>query len=119
MPKCSCPRAAERRRRRSHAERGNQKPVENARRQLDTGFAAIVRAQGQAGDVKGALETLARIQGEEDKAVAFEIVVKAQVQAGDERGALALAARQTSPLLKAHALLAIISGKANQNATKK
>jgi hypothetical protein len=41
------------------------------------------------------------------------------VRAGDERGALALVARQSSPFLKAHTLLAIVSGKTNQNATKK
>ena len=84
----------------------------------DVALFRIVRAQAQAGDVKGGLETLSQIQDDEGKAIVLEDLVQAQVQAGDERGALALAARQASPLLKAHALLAIASSKIKQKATK-
>jgi hypothetical protein len=84
-----------------------------------------VQAQAKAGEVKGALETLAQIQDDQGKAVALgykpfalEGLLQAQVKAGDERGALALAARQPSPVLKVHALLAIASVKSNQKAPK-
>jgi RNA polymerase sigma factor (sigma-70 family) len=94
------------------------RPDPIARNERDIALAGIVQAQAQAGDVKGGLETLARIKTDEDKVIALEHLVQAQVNAGDERGALALAARQSAPLLKAHALLAIASGKASQKGTK-
>src|SRR5262249_25473031 len=81
-------------------------------------LAGIVQAQAQAGDVKGGLETLAQehILDNDEKAFALKELVQSFVRAGDERGALALAARQTSPFLKAHALLAVASVKSNQKA---
>jgi hypothetical protein len=85
----------------------------------DVALAAIVQAQACAGDVKGGLETLERILDENEEAFALQNIVQSIVRAGDERGALALAARQTSAFLKANALLAIASGKANQDSPKK
>jgi hypothetical protein len=84
----------------------------------DFALVAIVQAQAQAGDVKGGLDTLERIQDENEEAFALQNLVQSLVRAGDEPGALALAARQTSPLLKAHALLAIASVKVQRKATK-
>lgn len=73
----------------------------------DLALAGIVRAQAESGDFKGGLETLARIQNQEEKTPALEGILQAQVRAGDIPGALALAARQLSPYQKANALLAI------------
>jgi RNA polymerase sigma factor (sigma-70 family) len=93
----------------------NMPPNRHARQ---VALARIVQAQAQTRDVKGGLETLALIQEDELKAFVLEDVVQAQMKEGNERGARALAVRQTSPLLKAHALLAIASANAKQKPTK-
>jgi RNA polymerase sigma factor (sigma-70 family) len=77
----------------------------------DDALAGIAPAQAEAGDLKGALKTVARIRFESSKADALGRLAKVLARAGHEKDALALAAQQTSPALKARALLGVILGK--------
>jgi hypothetical protein len=78
---------------------------------MDDALAGIAPTQGEAGDLKGALETVARIRDETSKAAALENVTQVLARAGHEKDALDLAAQQTSPAVKARALLGVILGK--------
>jgi hypothetical protein len=78
---------------------------------MDDALAGIAPAQAEAGDVKGALETVARIRDEASKAAALDDLTQVLARAGQEKDALALAAEQTSPAVKARALLGVILGK--------
>ena len=84
----------------------------------DIALASIVPPQAAAGDVKGALQTLARIKGSLGKEKALEGLVEALVKAGNERGALAVVEEQKSPGLKARALLGLAKGRAKGKAGK-
>jgi RNA polymerase sigma factor (sigma-70 family) len=77
----------------------------------DDAPAWIAPAQAEAGDLKGALKTVARIRYESSKADALGRLAKVLARAGHEKDALDLAAKQTSPALKARALLGVILGK--------
>ncbi len=78
---------------------------------MDDALAGIAPAQAEAGDLKGALETVARIRDETSKADALDEITQVLAGAGQEKDALALAAKQTSPAVKARALLGVILGK--------
>jgi hypothetical protein len=81
------------------------------RQAMDDALAGIAPAQAKAGDLKGALETVARIRYESSKADALGSLAKVLACEGREKDALALAAQQTSPAVKARALLGVILGK--------
>jgi hypothetical protein len=79
---------------------------------MDDALARIAPAQAEAGDPKGALDTVARIRDETSKAAALDDLAQVLVaHAGHEEDALALAAKQTSPAAKARALLGVILGR--------
>jgi tetratricopeptide (TPR) repeat protein len=78
---------------------------------MDDALAWIAPVQAAAGDLKGALETVERIRDETSKGAALEDLAQVLVRAGREKDALALAAQQTSPAVKARALLGVILGK--------
>jgi tetratricopeptide (TPR) repeat protein len=79
--------------------------------EMDDALAGIAPAQAEAGDPKGALETVARIRDETSSADALEDLAQFLARTGHEKDALALAAKQTSPAVKARALLGVILGK--------
>jgi hypothetical protein len=85
---------------------------------MDDALAGIAPAQAEAGDLKGALETVARIRGETTKGAALEDLAQVLARTGPEKDALALATQQTSPAVKARALLGVILGKAKAKLPK-
>jgi hypothetical protein len=85
---------------------------------MDDALAGIAPAQAEAGDLKGALETVARIRDETSKADALDDLAQALVLTGREKDALALAAQQTSPADKARVLLGVMLGKAKAKLPK-
>jgi hypothetical protein len=78
---------------------------------MDDALAGIAPTQAEAGDLKGALETVTRIRDETSKAAALDDLAQVLASAGHENEALVLAAQQTSPAVKARALLGVILGK--------
>lgn len=85
---------------------------------MDDALAGIAPAQAEAGDLKGALETIARIRDESSTADALDGLAQILARAGHEKDALSLAAQQTSPVVKARALLGVILGKTNAKLPK-
>jgi hypothetical protein len=85
---------------------------------MDDALAGIAPAQAEAGDLKGALETVARIRDETSKAAALDDLAQVLVRAGQEKDALALAAKQTSPAVKARVLLGVILGRTKAKLSK-
>jgi hypothetical protein len=78
---------------------------------MDDALAGIAPPQAEADDRKGALETVARIRDETARAAALDDLAQVLARAGREKDALDLAAQQTSPAVKARALLGVILGK--------
>jgi RNA polymerase sigma factor (sigma-70 family) len=79
----------------------------------EQGIDRIILALAEGADSKGALESFAKLGTTEERTHVLEGLARIMTRAGDEPGALALAAKQTSPLLKAYALLGAAEGKAN------
>jgi hypothetical protein len=97
----------------------SREPIEKVVQTMFLSKLKIVPLQAEAGDVKGALQTLAMIkEGTWWKTSALEGLVQAQVKAGDERGALAAVAEQTSPALKVSAILGMVKGRAKKAGKK-
>lgn len=76
----------------------------------DDALAHIAAKQAERGDIAGALQTTTLIRTDGPSASALGQVAAMQARSGDAPGALTWASMQTSPLVKASALLGVAEG---------
>ena len=75
------------------------------------GLDSVLLATAEAGNLDGAKQMLAQIKKRSSKEYALMGLTRLLTKAGDEVAGLALANQQTSPGMKAYALLGIIDAK--------
>jgi len=84
-----------------------------------SGLYLVLQAMAEAGDFENARQMLPKIKKMAERGYALDDLTRLMTKAGQEKSALALATQQTSPALKAFALLGILAGKTAEQVDKK